>query len=426
MTSPRFGAAPARTDRFRISEERWFFGVLMFLFLALNGAFAIMFAEESSDSREYLALAKNISSGHGYSMTVDGEPAPSAWRVPLYPAVLASLIKLFGSHNGWIQALQVLANGATLSIAKLLCRRLNVPALLVVPGLALVAVPLVAASAVVGAESLNALLVCLAFALCLLWRPLGSAGGGALLGISALLRPENQVVGLVVCLALFCYRQRLAALVVALAFCGTLLPWALRNHHHFGFWAITDPVYSFSNLPLGTSGDYGDPIVSMRVQIMADGITQREREQYVSLAFDTYVGRWRGAPLSVGREKAYQLAGLLTYALEGFVGSEWGIQNAIQSGKYHYVLVRVACKVLYGPVFFCLAVVGLFFGQPKRDLRFCALHMLSMVVLGFLVYAEPRFLLPGRVLLLPAVIAGALFIARRRDAVATKPIAHGE
>ena len=54
----------------------------------------------------------NIAFGHGYSMAAGGKLVRSAWRVPLYPVVLAGLIKSFGGYSPWVQILQALGNAA--------------------------------------------------------------------------------------------------------------------------------------------------------------------------------------------------------------------------------------------------------------------------------------------------------------------------
>ncbi len=88
------------------------------LLSALLFATAFPFPEVENDAAEYLALARNIAAGDGFTM--DGT-APAVYRPPLFPASLGGWFRVTGSSSALSSAVfQSLAHAAAVGIAFLL------------------------------------------------------------------------------------------------------------------------------------------------------------------------------------------------------------------------------------------------------------------------------------------------------------------
>jgi 4-amino-4-deoxy-L-arabinose transferase-like glycosyltransferase len=96
-------SASARTDAtrtLRLPADRWL--VTGSLAVALIVRVAIVLASKGhyvpvNDSADFMRIATSIKSGHGFGPTqVPGAHGPSAFRTPLYPALLAALFSVTG------------------------------------------------------------------------------------------------------------------------------------------------------------------------------------------------------------------------------------------------------------------------------------------------------------------------------------------
>ncbi len=221
----------------------------LFLFLVIitaqgQGAFLV------SDSGAFIALAKNLIAGNGFSQSPEPPFLPSAHFPPLYPLILAGSL---GVSDSLLPAiiLQLIVSGAlpllVWLIAKKFTARTDVP--LIAAGL--MAFEPVAAifGLLVTTDTLAVFFLLLAslFFIRTLQkdsRILDVTLGGVFLGISTLAKPNAQLLFLVwlLVLAAFWFKKRLRPaffLAFTLAFFMVLSPWIARNFIQFGSPSIS-------------------------------------------------------------------------------------------------------------------------------------------------------------------------------------------
>lgn len=202
--------------------------------------------EPQSDARSYLQLATSVAQGHGFS---DGFPYrgwvhPTAFRPPLYPALLGAIFTVTGARLGVAEGVNAGLGAFVVVLVALLAGRLagqhrgplagllgGHRAALIAGGLLAVYPPLLANDGPTLSEPLSLVLLlagCLALlsGRCLL--------AGAVFGLLVLTRPSAQL--LVPALALWVlvrldWRRAAAFTMVAVAI---VLPWVVRNDLTFG------------------------------------------------------------------------------------------------------------------------------------------------------------------------------------------------
>ncbi|HEX8774585.1 MAG TPA: hypothetical protein VF735_13510 [Pyrinomonadaceae bacterium] len=372
--------------------------VLLIAGLALNLlVVALLCCNIAWDSVEYVTLARNLAAVNVYSLDA---VTPSGWRLPVYPLILAGLIKLFGSHES-IYYLQAIINTCTLLIVYRIARRLSPqtsPYLIVLSTL-LLSLPLVASSAWLLTESVNAFLVCAAFLLLLKERYVFA---GILFGLAALCRVENVVIALVLIILLRNLRHSLA---FALPLVLILTPWLVRNYSIYERVTLTDPAYTVFNLAVGTSPEGVNDPLFLAAYRFRDGGTNEERKAYTSLVIRTYFERWREHPLSVLALKLRRMLKAAAYSLDSFLsGDRWAFGRLLNERRYAPALLRLLVMILYGPVFLGLALIG--FLRCRRARRL-VIPFAVMMTTGFVSYIEQRYLIASQLLLIPLFVIGA-------------------
>ena len=372
--------------------------VLLTVGLALNLFVVVLLCCNITwDSIEYVTLARNLVAGNGYSLDA---LTPSGWRLPVYPLLLAALIKLFGSHES-IYYLQAIVNTFTLLIVYKIARRLSPqtnPYLIVLSTL-LFSLPLVASSAWLLTEGINAFLVCSAFLLLLKERYVFA---GILFGLAALCRVENVVIALVLIILL---RNLRHALAFALPLVLILTPWLVRNYSIYEKVTLTDPAYTVFNLAIGTSWEGVDDPLFLAAYRFRDGGTNEERKAYTSLVVRTYFERWREHPLSVLLLKLRRTLKAPVYSLDSFLSEDdWAFGRLLKEHRYGPALLRLLVMILYGPVCLGLALIGFLRCKKARRL---AVPFAAMMIMGFVSYIEQRYLIASQLLLIPLFVMGA-------------------
>ncbi len=196
------------------------------------------------DPDNYLPLARSIASGHG--LMLNGRL--TAYRPPLYPLILAPLVRLAGDHlHLAIAALHLSLGVGTAGLTFVAARRLGLTEGRALAAGLIVAIDPVLAwqSRYVMTETLTAFLIVAAIAELARgsrWSPLL---GGGLFGLAALCRPSVLPgAGLVALAAMFARPgsrseriQRGAEILLAVAV--VLSPWAIRN-----LWIFGEPVWT--------------------------------------------------------------------------------------------------------------------------------------------------------------------------------------
>ncbi len=182
-----------------------------------------------SDARQYVDLARAIAAGDGFSARFPSDALhPTAFRPPLYPAILAVPTKVFGPDVLWPARLLAVAIGlGVIALTVTYARRIAGDRAGLVAGLAVAIVPsLVANDTITMTESLG-LLLSLGVLLALLDDR--AALAGVLSGLLLLTRPNAYLVVLVVTVALWRsvgWRRALLSVGVCVL---VVSPWVLRN-----------------------------------------------------------------------------------------------------------------------------------------------------------------------------------------------------
>ena len=195
------------------------------------------------DSADFNRIAASIASGHGFGQTVvPGGHGPSAFRTPLYPAILGLVYAVFGTHL--LAARLVTAFISTVAVAsigalawRLAGRRVGFVALCV----AAIYPPLILAGYGLNYEVLYIALECLALLAFVEWRRQPQrlrflVAGGLLTGLTVLCR-ETGVLLLVPAWLLIITalrkgpRPNLAKSLAVVSICAVLVvaPWTIRN-----------------------------------------------------------------------------------------------------------------------------------------------------------------------------------------------------
>lgn len=219
-----------------------------------------------ADSDQYRRLGRSIAAGDGFQLIYPHAYLhATAFRPPLYPAVLAPGFALFGSGALWpARLVSVLLGSLVAVLAGMLAARVaGRTAGLVTGGVVALYPPLVANDTVLLTEPL-------AFALLLgaillvdrsRWLP-----GGILLGLLVLTRPNVYLVVLI--LAVWVWRSIGVRQAVGLVAVTVLVvaPWSVRNHAHVGTWRLTTSdgltIAAVYGEPAQQAGTFVDPVFS--------------------------------------------------------------------------------------------------------------------------------------------------------------------
>lgn len=191
------------------------------------------------DSASYLSLARQLASGHGFSM--DGA-SPDASRAPLYPMSLAGLDFIFGERIRIIQIAQALIDSLSAVWVFLLACSVAGEAAGFASGLAYALHPVFAGfTCNIVSETLFFQFLFLSL---MLWGSAARkdrsglfAASGAALGLAVLCRPAHLFYLGALLPAWLVSRRRQALKEWALAlgvFVLCLVPWTIRNHVRFG------------------------------------------------------------------------------------------------------------------------------------------------------------------------------------------------
>lgn len=387
--------------------------VLLGVSLALNLLTLHFFCCTDVDGIEYFRLAVNLADGRGLSVSLAEPFLPAAFRGPVYPAILALFIKLFGTYT-YIFIFQAIINTLTIFIIYKIIRRLSPDAhpQLTVFCLLIFSLQLISYASSLSTETVNAFLGVMAFYL-LLRKDVFYAG--LVFGLAVLCRPENLFILLMAAICLWKPRHTLTFMASALLVAA---PWMVRNYRAFG--AVNDPALTACNLIAGTPAFWTDPLYLEAFRHMRGYSSQEERDSYLMRARRAYIERWSAQPVKLFTLKVKALGRSMLYGLEGFiVGTEspWSFHSANRS--LPHLFIRFLVILLYGPVFFGLVIAGLW-RHFRRETIFLAIPFVVMVGLGIVAYVDHRHLMFSRVLLIPLFIVGLMDVLKRRAFTGTQ------
>jgi hypothetical protein len=227
--------------------------IVILLGVLLRAGLMVRGGGECDDPDNYLSLARSVAVGKGLQL----HGRPTAYRPPLYPIMLAPLVRMpIGTLAGRIAVLHLVLGGATvwLTAAAAVGSRLSVGRTLFAAAVAACDPVLVAQSRSVMTETPAACLVAASLAGLSTRGWAGPITGGVALGLAVLCRPSLLAAALLVIAAAFLAQpgqisERLGrGAVIAMTLCIVLLPWAIRNTLVLGepVWTTTHGGYTLA------------------------------------------------------------------------------------------------------------------------------------------------------------------------------------
>jgi 4-amino-4-deoxy-L-arabinose transferase-like glycosyltransferase len=247
-------------------------GLVLALGLALRLVPALTLPPPSigGDAVAYDRLARNLASGHGYSMDEEAPYRPSAIRPPAYPVFVAAAYGLFGDSPRTVWLVQAVLDAGTCLLIFWLALRIfgRKPVALTALLLAAAMLPSQVYTRYLLTETLAAFLLTLVAAIWLLAqkRPVFYAAPlGVLAAALALCRPEFLLFPTVVIADLLVKHRRLTPLLgLAAGFVVAVLPWVVRNQLALGETALAGKAGGGTTLWAGTWGSPGELRVQRR------------------------------------------------------------------------------------------------------------------------------------------------------------------
>ena len=220
---------------------------LIFLICVLyfSGELALLMG----DSRGYLVIAQNIIAGHGFSQSDLAPYFPDSRFPPLYPFLIASSSYIFGSFSPLIIFQIILASFLPALVYVLGKKFTNKESVLWTAAILSAFEPLMIIFSVLlipHVVSVVPLLLALVFYIKFFegGNTRMVAYSGALLGVSALIRPHAKFLFILGALYLLWGARRrwksyVSFLLFLAAFLLILMPWSLRNYYNFGTFDIS-------------------------------------------------------------------------------------------------------------------------------------------------------------------------------------------
>jgi 4-amino-4-deoxy-L-arabinose transferase-like glycosyltransferase len=244
------------------------------------------------DSEDYYLFAGNLCHEGVFSGDREGPPRPSAFRPPLFPAMLSVLMKTVG-YEGFLakaRILQLAIFAASVVVVFILARLMFGLHTAVLAGVLLALYfPLVFSTTQLTTEPIAMLLLASCLVAFQLWRRDGRtamlAVSGFLLGLGALARP-NLLFVLPVFAVLILVRRRVESVsqrlvVVAMLVLSTMvciLPWTARNAVQLGGFSLVSTNGGL-NFYLGHVPDFDPTLAAPGTDY---GIYRRLRDQGLS------------------------------------------------------------------------------------------------------------------------------------------------
>jgi len=194
-----------------------------------------------SDGSQYVEIAKNLATGHGYSMQYPQLVVhETAFRPPDYPLFLAGFYWIFGPSAGLARALNIVLGLAMIALAYWTVWRYVSTRAAIGAGIALAVMPNLIANDTYPLEDTLSLIIILLLINAVLRRRWILTG--VLTGLLTLSRPSAQFLIVLVVVWVLVHANWKKALTVAGVFALVLTPWLVRNWVQIG-----EPVLVTSN-----------------------------------------------------------------------------------------------------------------------------------------------------------------------------------
>lgn len=217
-----------------------------------------------ADADQYLRIARYLADGDGYSLVFPGlEVHATAFRPPLYPALLAVVTAIFGSGSLWPARLLSLAIGLlVVALTVVYARRIAGPVAGLVAGIAAALFPPLIANDTVTLTEPLALALILGILILILderW-----AWVGVLCGALMLTRPNAYLVPVIAAVALWRglgWRRAVGCLAIVVL---CVVPWTVRNKVQVGTFSLTTSegfnLAAIYAPPAQARGGFADPV----------------------------------------------------------------------------------------------------------------------------------------------------------------------
>ena len=342
----------------------------------------------ASDAVQYWGLGYALSNGDGFSMVFPQlEMHPTAFRPPLYPALLAPGSVLFDDALWPHRLLNLVIGSAVAVLAGVLAARIGGRRAGIAAGLVVALYPPLIANDTVTLTEPLALLLLLGAVLAADERRW--ALSGAACGLLLLTRPNGYLV--VAILALWLWRavgwRRGLGLVGVAAV--VVVPWLVRNQVQVGTWRLTTSdgftIAAVYNTPAQEADNFVDPVFSPAYSDLDHRFAQFDEAGWNARLTDEsiealkhnkrYVGTvaWRNA------RGFFELDPSLNRYPERVDGRRWSFRQAVL------------------PLFFVVTVAGIVgLARHRRDPRVVVIALLTaqFVALSLLLVAPPRLRAP--------------------------------
>ena len=394
------------SDTGRATERRFLWllpGLLVFVSFAFRIALGVLFTYVG-DAPQYLALAKNLAAGHGYSIATHAPYVASDIRLPGYPAFLALAFTFSGSHWSVI-VLDALLGATSTLFVWLISRELSLSRAraLWATGISALFLSTASISGVALPENLSVPAV-LALVYFMLLRPLKSrvwlfVGGSMLAWLVALTRDE--LLFFVVLVAFLAARRaRLKpfaslALVVCFVFGSGI--WVIRNEVQVHRTEYVDSVMTEQVIAATMDGHLDSPAYTKAESLITQPtISPAERSTYRHLVINYVKETLEHHPARFLEDKArYYIESLFPLPIFGLTYG-WGLTSL---GWFGW---SVAMVLLYMGT----AITTARWWRSNRRRDVVSLLLFPVYILCFEILFDPqfRFWLPAVLLMLPMTV----------------------
>lgn len=341
-----------------------------------------------SDAAQYVDLARNLARGHGFALAFPQIVVhATAFRPPLYPALLAPLMWLGGNALWPARLLSALIGTAVVILAGMYAESIGGGRSGVVTA-CLVAVypPLLANDTITLTEplALALLLVVLVAVDRRRW-----ALSGVACGLFVLTRPNGYLFALLVVafiVATLGWRVGLGCLVIVVA---VVTPWMVRNEIQVGTWELTTSdgftVAAIYSPAAQAAGTFVDPVFAPEYQGVGDRL----------LRFDE--AQWNTHLMTLGIHGAMAHPGYVWRTVRRNVRAYFEISPSLNTRAEALDGRRELLRTLSLPLFYAVTLVGLAgLVRFRRDRRVLLLGLITaqFVALSLLLVAPPRLRAP--------------------------------
>lgn len=341
-----------------------------------------------SDASQYWGLAYALADGKGFAMVFPQlELHATAFRPPLYPALLAPGAFVFGEAMWPVRLLNLLIGSGVAVLAGVLAARIGGRRAGLATGLIVACYPPLVANDTVALTEPLALLLLLGAVLAADERRWALAG--ALCGLLLLTRPNGYLV--VIILAGWMWRQLGWRRALGLAGVAALLvaPWLVRNRIQVGTWQLTTSdgftIAAIYNTPAQEADNFVDPVFSPAYGDLDHRFAQFDEALWSRKLTDESIEAVKANPGYVGTvvvrntEGYFELRPSLNRYPERVDGRRWGFRQLVL------------------PFFYLVTIAGLVgLARRWRDPRVVVLAVLTaqFVALSLLLVAPPRLRAP--------------------------------